>query len=124
MTVYNFTVADYHTYYVTDLGIWVHNTGGCPNGVYQDAPYHGKQNSGRKNKAPIDGQAALDNSIPLGPNTDRRIGISNGEFVVLDKTSDGLYHGHVRSWDELTPKMQAVLRKAGLVDKKGNIIKK
>ena len=24
--VYNFTVADDHTYYVTDLGIWVHNT--------------------------------------------------------------------------------------------------
>ncbi|WP_200297100.1 polymorphic toxin-type HINT domain-containing protein, partial [Rhodospirillum rubrum] len=24
--VYNFTVADYHTYYVTDLGIRVHNT--------------------------------------------------------------------------------------------------
>ena len=29
MTVYNFTVEDYHTYYVTDLGIWVHNTN-CP----------------------------------------------------------------------------------------------
>lgn len=26
VTVYNFTVADYHTYYVTDIGIWVHNT--------------------------------------------------------------------------------------------------
>ncbi|UQZ32236.1 hypothetical protein C2I18_00955 [Paenibacillus sp. PK3_47] len=26
ITVYNFTVADFHTYYVTDLGIWVHNT--------------------------------------------------------------------------------------------------
>ncbi|MFP3435520.1 polymorphic toxin-type HINT domain-containing protein, partial [Paraburkholderia sp. SIMBA_061] len=26
VTVYNFTVADFHTYYVTDLGIWVHNT--------------------------------------------------------------------------------------------------
>nr|WP_269846562.1 polymorphic toxin-type HINT domain-containing protein [Paenibacillus roseus] len=25
-TVYNFTVADFHTYYVTDIGIWVHNT--------------------------------------------------------------------------------------------------
>lgn len=25
--VYNFTVADFHTYYVSDLGIWVHNTG-------------------------------------------------------------------------------------------------
>ncbi|MFU1796219.1 hypothetical protein ACM1RC_20345 [Paenibacillus azoreducens] len=23
------TVADYHTYYVTDIGIWVHNTD-CP----------------------------------------------------------------------------------------------
>ncbi|WNQ12224.1 polymorphic toxin-type HINT domain-containing protein [Paenibacillus aurantius] len=29
VTVYNFTVADFHTYYVTDLGIWVHNTN-CP----------------------------------------------------------------------------------------------
>ncbi len=26
VTVYNFTVADFHTYYVTDLGVWVHNT--------------------------------------------------------------------------------------------------
>jgi hypothetical protein len=26
VTVYNFTVADFHTYYVTDLSIWVHNT--------------------------------------------------------------------------------------------------
>ncbi|MGG4196831.1 polymorphic toxin-type HINT domain-containing protein [Paenibacillus jamilae] len=26
VTVYNFTVANFHTYYVTDLGIWVHNT--------------------------------------------------------------------------------------------------
>jgi hypothetical protein len=48
-------------------------------------------------------------------------GIINREFVVLDKTSDGLYHGHVRSWGELDQKMQAILRKAGLVDKKGNI---
>ena len=26
VTVYNFTVEDYHTYYMTDIGIWVHNT--------------------------------------------------------------------------------------------------
>ncbi|KAF6615676.1 hypothetical protein H6F38_29770, partial [Paenibacillus sp. EKM208P] len=25
----NFTVADFHTYFVSDLGIWVHNIGGC-----------------------------------------------------------------------------------------------
>jgi|GEM_PF-2358651 len=27
--VYNFTVADFHTYFVSDLGIWVHNIGDC-----------------------------------------------------------------------------------------------
>lgn len=27
--VYNFTVADFHTYFVSDLGIWVHNIGLC-----------------------------------------------------------------------------------------------
>ncbi|MBG9795002.1 hypothetical protein ABD76_22045 [Paenibacillus dendritiformis] len=120
VTVYNFTVADYHTYYVTDIGIWVHNTN-CPNGKFENAPYHGATNKGKKNKAPNDGQTALDNSYSIGPNTDRRIGISDGEFVVLDKTSEGLYHGHVRAWSELTPTMQSILRKAGLVDKKGNI---
>ncbi|WP_374021051.1 polymorphic toxin-type HINT domain-containing protein [Paenibacillus thiaminolyticus] len=26
VAVYNFTVEDYHTYYVTDIGVWVHNT--------------------------------------------------------------------------------------------------
>ncbi|WP_068496791.1 polymorphic toxin-type HINT domain-containing protein [Paenibacillus kribbensis] len=25
--VYNFTVADFHTYFVSDLSIWVHNIG-------------------------------------------------------------------------------------------------
>ncbi|MEK4527884.1 MULTISPECIES: polymorphic toxin-type HINT domain-containing protein [Paenibacillus] len=27
--VYNFTVAEFHTYFVSSLGIWVHNIGGC-----------------------------------------------------------------------------------------------
>jgi hypothetical protein len=29
ITVYNFEVADFHTYFVSDLGIWVHNIGSC-----------------------------------------------------------------------------------------------
>jgi Cu/Zn superoxide dismutase len=29
-TVYNFTVADFHTYFVGELGAWVHNTSPCP----------------------------------------------------------------------------------------------
>ncbi|TNJ53558.1 hypothetical protein FE784_40400 [Paenibacillus hemerocallicola] len=116
VTVYNFTVLDYHTYYVTDIGVWVHNTQCGPNGTFENASYHGTTNNGKKNEAPNDGQTVLDNSLSIGPNTDRRIGISDGEFVVLDKTSDGIYHGHVRSWSELNPTMQSILRKAGLAD--------
>lgn len=43
VTVYNFTVADFHTYYVTDLGIWVHNTDGClrPEAKYLGSGKHG-----------------------------------------------------------------------------------
>ncbi|MEC0226226.1 colicin E3/pyocin S6 family cytotoxin, partial [Paenibacillus alba] len=29
VTVYNMTVEDFHTYFVSDLGIWVHNTEKC-----------------------------------------------------------------------------------------------
>ncbi|THF72490.1 polymorphic toxin-type HINT domain-containing protein, partial [Cohnella fermenti] len=29
VTVYNMTVDEFHTYFVSDLGIWVHNTGAC-----------------------------------------------------------------------------------------------
>lgn len=35
----------------------------------------------------------------------------------------GIFHGHVRSWDELSNKMKAELIKAGMVNKKGKIIK-
>ncbi|MGZ0052668.1 polymorphic toxin-type HINT domain-containing protein [Brevibacillus gelatini] len=51
VTVYNFTVADYHTYYVTNIGIWVHNTEcnfskwnkGSFNNVEDSAEYHFKK---------------------------------------------------------------------------------
>ena len=135
ITVYNLEITEVHTYYVAG-GVLVHNacadadaggsrknTGeGGSNGVYEKAPYHGKNNSGRKNKAPMNGQEALDNSVPIGSNTTRRIGISEGEIVVLDETNPGIFHGHVRSWDELSEAMKAALRKSGKVNKKGKII--
>ncbi|CAH1223271.1 hypothetical protein PAECIP111893_04943 [Paenibacillus plantiphilus] len=31
--VYNFTVANFHTYFVSDLGIWVHNIDSCGRAV-------------------------------------------------------------------------------------------
>ncbi|WYJ99024.1 hypothetical protein A5821_000100 [Enterococcus sp. 7F3_DIV0205] len=65
----------------------------------------------------------MDNSLPIDEiNTPRRIGISDGEFVVLDKTVDGVFQGHVRTWKELSNEMQAILRKAKLVNKKGKIL--
>ena len=116
--VYNFEVEDFHTYFVGDGdGVLVHNDCG-PNGTYEDAPYHTTGNS-VKSPRPINGQAALDNSIQISPNAPRRIGVSNGQFVVLDQTSVGIFHGHVRTWNELTNKMQSVLYKWGVVTKNG-----
>ena len=93
------------------------------NGTFENAPYHGKVDNSVKSRALQDGQAALDNSVPVSPDTTtRRVGVSNNEIVVLDETTEGVFHGHVRSWEDLTPKMQNALRKAGLVDKKGKII--
>ena len=89
--------------------------------IYEKADYHGKVNKVKKNKAPNNGQEALDNSVPIGPNTTRRIGVSDGEIVVFDETIDGVFHGHVRSWDELTEPMKSALRKAGMTNKKGKI---
>ncbi|ATF15221.1 polymorphic toxin-type HINT domain-containing protein [Brevibacillus porteri] len=39
VTVYNFEVADFHTYFVTDLGIWVHNIGDCYEG-FRNFEFH------------------------------------------------------------------------------------
>ena len=98
------------------------NTSVGQNGIYKGADYHGREDNDVKSKAPKDGQAALDNSVPLNPDTTkRRIGISDGEIVVLDETSEGIFHGHVRNWDSLSDKMRSVLRREGMVNKKGKI---
>jgi hypothetical protein len=124
--VYNFEVAEWHTYFVSDSGVWVHNAD-CsgdenPNGTYENARYHGKTGNSVKSKAPSNGQAALDNSVPISAETTpRRIGISNGEIVVLDQTLNGTYHGHVRSWNGLTQPMKNALIDAGMATRKGKI---
>lgn len=93
---------------------------------YEAAPYHGTTNNVVKNKAPSFGQEALDLSIQIKETSTRRIGIDykNQEFVVFDNTIANTYHGHVRSWQELTQEMKNSLIKNGIVDKKGQIIKR
>ena len=89
------------------------STHNYPNGRYEDAPYHHKNSSGRKSPGPKDGQKALDNSVRISESSVHKIGISEGEFVVLMKTAEGIYHGHVRSWNNLTQDMRTALQEQG-----------
>jgi hypothetical protein len=64
----------------------------------------------------------LDNSFLVEDTSPRRIGVSRGQFVVLDRTREGLYHGHVRIWKELERGMQNILKEHGIVTGRGKII--
>jgi hypothetical protein len=94
-----------------------------PFGEYHDASYHTPRGNVFKSKSPIDGQMALDNSVPFNVKSNRRVGISKGEFVVMGETREGFYHGHVRPWDELEQEMKNALKKAGMANDKGKILK-
>jgi hypothetical protein len=93
---------------------------------YEPSPKHGQTQRGDVAASPRDGQAALDRSVQVKPTSTRRVGVdaANQEIVVFDETYPGqqVFHGHVRSWGELRPEMQAALRRAGLVDARGRII--
>jgi len=97
---------------------------------YENAKYHHQNSSGMKNPAPKDGQAALDNSVRFNENSLNRVGIDtkNNEFVVLHRTETSnnitKFHGHTRTWNELTQKMKNALIKTGQVTNKGKIINK
>ncbi len=93
---------------------------------FQASPKHGTSarntSKGAASRGPTDGQHALDNSIQVKGASPRRVGVdkANGEIVVFDRTSEGIFHGHVRSFKDLTSQQQNALRNAGLVDKRGN----
>ncbi|WP_415646281.1 hypothetical protein [Stackebrandtia soli] len=135
---YNLTVSQTHTYHVriADTDTLVHN---CGESLYEPGGKHGTasrpSSRGVNSAEPQNGQAALDNSVPVKGTSPRRIGvdIKNGEIVVLDRTVQrpctcggggtiDIFHGHVRSWADLHVDMQNSLKKAGLVDKKGRIV--
>ena len=100
--------------------------------TYDNAPYHHKVGNGIKSAAPLNGQAALDNSYTFSDTSRNRIGISCNQFVVLDWTQGFVYHdarqtetfhGHVREWKELTEDMRRALTRNGVATKGGKIIK-
>ena len=92
---------------------------------YEASPKHPVGVRPRRGVAPgpRDGQAALDISTEIGSNTTRRVGIDydTGQFVVFDETRKGVFHGHIRSWDELRQEMKNALVKSGQVTRRGKI---
>ncbi|MFJ2831930.1 RHS repeat-associated core domain-containing protein [Streptomyces sp. NPDC087263] len=112
-----------------------------PTRIYDDSTYdkHGSGSSssgkGEIGRAPANGQAALDRSIPLGdPNNPakfRRLGVdhANNEIVVLDrhhyetdkngKIVKEIYHGHVQGKypsDSITEGDLNKLKKNGMIN--------
>ncbi|HEV2916353.1 MAG TPA: polymorphic toxin-type HINT domain-containing protein [Candidatus Babeliales bacterium] len=99
-----------------------------PHGTYEDAEYHHKNSNGHKSRAPKNGQQALDNSIEVGGESHSRVAVQDGEIVILNRTANGLYHGHVRTWGELEQggklgqRIINTLIKQGLASRSGKIL--
>jgi hypothetical protein len=91
---------------------------------FEGADYHGTVSNSVKSRGPVNGQDALDTSVQVKSTSTRRVGIDyeTGDFVIFDNTINNVYHGHVRAWPELRPEMQNALQRAGMVDRRGNIL--
>ncbi|MCX4096655.1 hypothetical protein [Nocardia sp. alder85J] len=91
--------------------------------TYEGSPKHGKEQRGNAAPEPTHGQETLDRSVPIKPTTPRRVGYDpeTGEFDVFDEThpDSGIYHGHQRTWDQLSQDMQNALVRAGVVNRRG-----
>jgi len=87
--------------------------------IYEDASYHHQNSRGVKSPSPKNGQRALDSSISVtvkgSLSYETRIGIEGKNFVVFMEHEPGRFHGHIRSWGELTPPMKNTLYDAGIV---------
>jgi hypothetical protein len=100
-----------------------------PHGKYEDADYHHKNSHGNKSACPKNGQKALDNSIQIKDTSPHRVGISEGEIVILKQTAIGKFHGYVSTWKELvqggktTQAIRNALTDSGLVSQAGKILK-
>ncbi len=96
-----------------------------PYGVYHDAGYHYKGGpSGLKSPAPINGQAALNNSFEIKNLPKQRVGISENQIVILKKTAEEKYHGYVPTWEYIRKNQNIynTLIENNLVNKKGRIL--
>jgi RHS repeat-associated protein len=100
----------------------------CEDGLtYEPSPKHGLTQRGDAAPAPTNGQQVLERySTPIKSTTTRRVGVdpTTGEYDVFDETYPGsnIFHGHARSWGQLTQDMRNALIRAGYVNRRGNIL--
>jgi len=73
-------------------------------------------------------QAQIELALPANrqlPNALLKIDVNGlrkaGINPVFDQTTEGVFHGHTRTWNELTDQMQRTLRQSGMVNGKGVI---
>lgn len=110
------------------IGHMVSGAGSFSKLIFEPAPYHGKKTCGRKSPGPTNGQKTLENSVPVKETSKERIGYDpdTDEIVVFSFTQERngawVYHGHVRTWDELKPEHRKALQRAGLFNNKGKYI--
>ena len=88
---------------------------GGPNGRFEHSPKHGTKAYGNVSAAPKNGQAALDVSVSAGNNSTGRFGYSEGQFVALKQTSDGVFHGYQIPWEKVPLQIQQLWRAEGVV---------
>ena len=105
-------------------------------GEYKESNKHNPYSRNGASKNPIDGQRALDNSLPCEGNGKGRIAISEGEIIMLHfettrkiKDAQGnekeipIYHGFVVDQGMLPARAKNVLIKHGLITPGGKIRK-
>jgi RHS repeat-associated protein len=92
---------------------------------YKPADYHGAVGNAVKSRGPANGQEVLDISSTFSKNSPGRIGVdsANGEIVVFSRESAGVYHGHVRTWGQLTQSMKNTLIETGDYTRRGAWVK-
>jgi len=99
-----------------------------PHGIYKGHnSKHNDNSKGNISPGPIDGQSALDNSVQIKSTSPHRVGVSQGQIVILSQTCPGEFHGHVRTWEKLESEGTAAeaIRRAladnGFVNRRGKL---
>ena len=64
----------------------------------------------------------MNNCVDVKGERTAKVGISEGEFVVLKETSQGKHHGYASAWKDLPDNMKEALIKHNLAISKGKIL--